>query len=77
MSLVQDIMTKNPACCTPDARLQDVALLMVKHDCGQIPVLESELNLKPFGVVADRDIVCLVVAAGRDRGNDEVARRLP
>ena len=59
-------MTRQPACCTPDASLQDVALLMVKHDCGQIPVIESELNPRPLGVVTDRDIVCRVIAAGKD-----------
>lgn len=66
MIQVKDIMTKTPACCAPDASLQDVALLMVKHDCGQIPVVESELSLKPLGVVTDRDIVCRLVAAGKD-----------
>lgn len=66
MNQVKGIMTKNPACCASNASLQDVALLMVKHDCGLIPVVESELDLKPLGVVTDRDIVCRIVAAGRD-----------
>lgn len=63
---VKDIMTASPACCTADAGVQDAALLMVKHDCGEIPVIESEENPKPIGVITDRDIACRVVAAGRD-----------
>ncbi len=38
---VRDIMTSNPACCTPDTGLQEVAKLMVEYDCGEIPVVES------------------------------------
>jgi CBS domain-containing protein len=34
-------MTKDPACCTADAGLQEVAKLMVENDCGCIPVLKD------------------------------------
>ena len=66
MTQVKDIMTARPACCTADASVRDAALLMVKHDCGEIPVVESEDNPRPLGVITDRDIACRVVAAGRD-----------
>lgn len=62
----QDIMTPNPACCTPDTALQDVALLMVGNDCGQIPVVDGPNTLRPVGVITDRDITCRTVAQGRN-----------
>ena len=61
---VKDIMTPDPACCTPDTTLQRVAELMVENDCGEIPVIENAANMKPVGVITDRDIVCRAVAKG-------------
>ena len=63
---VQQIMTPNPECCTPDTPLQDLARLMVESNCGEIPVVESHDFLRPVGVVTDRDIVCRVLAAGKN-----------
>jgi CBS domain-containing protein len=56
----QEIMTKNPACCSPDTKLNQVARMMVEHDCGEIPVVDQSGNLQ--GVVTDRDICCRAVA---------------
>lgn len=39
---VRDIMTENPACCTPDTNLQEVARMMVENNCGCIPVVEDQ-----------------------------------
>jgi CBS domain-containing protein len=63
---VKEIMTKNPACCTSDTNLQEVARLMVEHDCGQTPVVESKQSMKLVGVVTDRDIICRTVAEGKN-----------
>lgn len=63
---VKDIMTENPACCTPDTSLQEVGQMMVEHDCGCIPVVENEESMKPVGVVTDRDIVSRTVAEGKN-----------
>jgi CBS domain-containing protein len=63
---VQDIMTKSPACCTPDTSLQEVARLMVAHDCGCIPVVDSLDSRRPIGTITDRDITVRAVATGRD-----------
>lgn len=57
-------MTLNPACCTPETPLDQVAKLMVQHDCGEIPVIDSAEHV--VGVVTDRDIVCRVVAHGEN-----------
>jgi CBS domain-containing protein len=64
--LVQDVMTKDPACCGPTTSLQDVARLMVEHDCGEIPVVENEQSRRPVGVITDRDIVTRSLAQGRN-----------
>jgi CBS domain-containing protein len=62
--LAQDVMTTNPACCKPETPLEQVARLMVQHDCGEIPVIDTAEQ--PIGVVTDRDIVCRVVAEGKN-----------
>jgi CBS domain-containing protein len=61
---VKDVMTADPACCTPETSLTDVANLMVDNDCGEIPVVADKNTKTPVGVVTDRDIVCRVVAKG-------------
>jgi CBS domain-containing protein len=59
---VQDIMTRNPATCTLETSLQEVARMMVDCDCGAIPVV-NEMG-EPMGIVTDRDITCRTVAMG-------------
>lgn len=66
MEQVKEIMTENPTCCTPETSLQDVAKLMVEHDCGEIPVLNNMKDKKPVGVITDRDICCRTVAQGKN-----------
>jgi CBS domain-containing protein len=60
------MMTESVACCTPDTRLSNVAQMMVDYDCGAIPVVESTNNMRPVGMVTDRDIVCRAVARGNN-----------
>lgn len=62
--LARDVMTPDPACCTPNTTLNEVARLMVKNDCGEIPIVDAAKQL--IGVITDRDIVCRVVAEGRN-----------
>ena len=62
--LAQDVMTTNPACCKPETPLEQVARLMVQHDCGEIPVIDVAERV--VGVVTDRDIVTRVVAEGKN-----------
>jgi CBS domain-containing protein len=61
---VREVMTANPACCTADTPLPEVARMMVKHDCGEIPVVDNQSSKVPIGVVTDRDIVCRTIANG-------------
>ena len=51
---LKEIMTRGPACCDPEARLDKVAHLMIENDCGAIPVVDGT---RLVGMVTDRDIV--------------------
>ncbi len=63
---VQEIMTKNPACCMPTTSLQETAKMMVDNDCGCIPVVEDNDSKKPVGMITDRDITIRTVADGKN-----------
>jgi CBS domain-containing protein len=63
---VKQVMTSSPACCVPGTPLQEVAALLIEHDCGAIPVVESLDTGRPVGVVTDRDIAIRAVAAGKN-----------
>lgn len=60
--LIRDIMTRSPICCSPGDTLDFVAALMLKHDCGAIPVCDGP---RLAGILTDRDIACRAVALGR------------
>ena len=60
----KEIMTPSPQCCSRETTLNEVANLMVEADCGEIPVTDSANRL--VGVITDRDIVCRVVAKGKN-----------
>ena len=62
--LARDVMTQDPACCSPNATLDEVAKLMIENDCGEIPVVDA--SDRPIGVITDRDIVCRAVAEGKN-----------
>lgn len=61
---VKDIMTPDPACCTPGSSLEEAAKLMIDFDCGEIPVVDDLKNCMPVGVITDRDITCRTVGKG-------------
>lgn len=63
---VQELMTKKPACATPDMDLSKVARMMDEYKVGSIPVVENKDTLKLIGVVTDRDIVTRTVAQGKN-----------
>ena len=62
--LAKDLMTRDPACCTPNQTLEEVARLMKEHDCGCIPVVDEEESRRLVGVVTDRDLACRAIAEG-------------
>lgn len=62
--LASDVMTPDPACCSSMTTLDQIAKMMVLNDCGEIPILDSANHA--IGVVTDRDIVCRIVAEGKN-----------
>jgi CBS domain-containing protein len=60
----RDVMTPDPARCTPHATLDEVAGLMVAHDRGEILVVDAAD--RPVGIITDRDIIRRVVARGKN-----------
>jgi CBS domain-containing protein len=62
--LARDVMTPDPACCSPDTTLDRVARMMIQNDCGEIPIVDTADH--PVGVITDRDIVCRVIADGKN-----------
>ena len=60
---IRELMTKDPACCSPSASVKEAASLMASNDCGLIPVTNAEGEL--VGVITDRDIACRCVAEGK------------
>src|SRR3954469_15026980 len=60
----RDVMTPDSAGCSPHTTLDDGARLMARNDCGEIRVIDTSDQI--VGVVTDRDIVCRVVAEGKN-----------
>lgn len=63
---IKDVITGQPHLCAPEAKLREVAAMMVDHDCGAIPVVGRGAKAVPLGIVTDRDIVARFVARGID-----------
>jgi CBS domain-containing protein len=74
MVRVSDIMTPDPACCTPESTAREAATLMREHDCGSIPVVENQQSRRLVGTVTDRDLAVRGLAAGK--GPDTTVREL-
>ena len=63
---VKEIMTANPAVCTPDTPLQEVAKIMVGRDCGAVPVVGTRGGADLGGIITDRDMVVRGIAEGKN-----------
>ena len=60
---IQEIMTANVECVSPETGLTELANKMKTLDVGFIPVCEND---RLAGTVTDRDIVIRGLASGRD-----------
>ena len=58
-----DIMTKDVTTCSPLTPVREVADKMDDENVGVIPVVDKG---RLVGIITDRDIVCRVLAEGRD-----------
>lgn len=65
----QEIMTGNPACCTPNDTLERAAKLMADMDCGCLPVVSDMASKEIVGVVTDRDLACRCLGGRQRRGD--------
>ena len=66
---VKDIMTKDPATCTPDTTVAEAAHLMWEADCGILPVVDDgEIE----GVVTDRDMYVALATRNERAANLKV-----
>ena len=72
---VKEIMSKEPACCIRETSLQDVAILMVENDCGEIPVVDNtQVGIRV--VVPERGYdVINAAAAGPENEPDQAGGR--
>jgi CBS domain-containing protein len=61
----RELMSAQPACCTPDNTIREAARLMRECDCGCIPVVEDKQSMRLVGVITDRDIACRCTAEGK------------
>jgi CBS domain-containing protein len=69
---VKQIMTPDPASCTPETTAGEAATLMRDNDCGSIPVVENTTSNRLVGTVTDRDLAIRVLAEGK--GPDVLVR---
>src|SRR5437667_12391333 len=77
MKQAKDIITTNAVCCTPVNSVEEAAQMMVEHDCGEIPAVESKDNLKQTGVITARDIPCRLAATGQNPRQPKVRDAMP
>jgi len=63
---VKEVMSLNPACCTPSDTAQNVAKMMCDLNVGSIPVVSDHQSRLLIGMITDRDLCCRVLAHGLD-----------
>ena len=63
---VREVMSQNPACCTPTDSAQTVASIMRDRNVGAVPVVADQQSRQLIGMITDRDFCCSVVADGLD-----------
>jgi CBS domain-containing protein len=62
---VREVMSANPACCTPEDSAQTAAKMMCDRNVGSIPVIDRQSRTL-VGMITDRDLCCSIVAHGLD-----------
>jgi signal-transduction protein with cAMP-binding, CBS, and nucleotidyltransferase domain len=63
---IKEIMSANPACCTPNNSAQNAAKMMCDLNVGAIPVVSDHQSHALVGMITDRDLCCSIVAQGLD-----------
>lgn len=73
---VKEVMSVNPACCTPNDSAQNVAKMMCDLNVGSIPVVVDHQSRALVGMITDRDLCCRVLAPGLEVHADSGIRQL-
>lgn len=60
---IRDLMTKDPEACVPADSCTKAGEIMLRRNCGFVPVVEDQKTRRVIGVVTDRDIALHVVRA--------------
>ena len=63
---IEEVMTKQPTCCSPSDSVQHVAQMMRQQDVGAIPVVSDPVSKHLVGIITDRDLCVTAVAEGKD-----------
>ena len=71
---VREVMSQNPACCTPSDSAQSVAQIMRDRNVGAVPVVADQHSRQLIGMITDRDFCCSVVADGLDPKKTTIER---
>lgn len=73
---IKDIMTKSPVCAEAADSVEGVALVMMEHRFGGMPVVDSERKL--VGIITESDIFRVLVSiTGVNGGGIQLAFELP
>lgn len=57
---VQDVMTNDVVFCAPKENLATVAGIMMRRDCGVVPIVDADNRV--VGIITERD-VCIAAAS--------------
>ena len=69
---IKEVMSVNPACCTPNDSAQNVAKKMCDLNVGSIPVVVDQQSRALVGMITDRDLCCRVLAHGLDPNQTKI-----
>lgn len=58
---VRELMTANPDACLPTDSCAVAGAIMLRRNCGFVPIVESHLTKRVIGVVTDRDLLLHLV----------------
>lgn len=70
---IEEILTPDPQCATPETTLTQAAQIMKQFDVGMLPVCDND---RLVGTITDRDIVIRAIAGGSDPATTTVAEAM-
>jgi len=71
---VTQLMSKNVTTCAPEDTLREAAGLMLKNDCGSLPVVDEESQV--LGMISDRDLCMCSLIEGAPLEGLSVSRAM-